>query len=178
MALRNYITHPSDGSPQVAHVVGGALQVQEVNPQSAQGAPFSTRTGLAFIEVEDPNTPILSVRHAGSGSLSMLLRQLELYCDGRGVAVVDLVHGGTLTGAAFSAIPGSDFERDTSATAISGGTVIRSMYAGRDTVSRLLGDLSSALQIDSASPGPLSIVVSPSDGDVDVLGTLSWLETV
>lgn len=176
MALKNYITHPADNSPEVAHVVAGALQVQEVNPQNAKGTPFSARTGLAFINVAVADTPILSVQHAGVGALSMLLRQLELYCDGKGIAAVDLVHGGTLTGASFSPITGSDFELDLAATAISGGTVIQTIFVGRDTTGRLFDDLSSALQIDSGSPGPLSIVVSPVDHDVDVLGTLSWLE--
>lgn len=177
MALRNYITHPSDNSPQVAHVVNGALQVEEVNPLNAKGAPFSARTGLAFVSVSAADRPILSVQHGGVGSLSMLLRQLELYNDGKGIAVVDLVHGGTLTGASFSPISGSDFELDLAATAISGGTVIRSMMVGRDTTGRLLDDLSSALQIDSGSVGPLSVVVSNVDGDLAVLGSLSWLES-
>lgn len=177
MALRNYVTHPSDNSPLVAHVVDGALQVEEVNPLNAKGAPFSARTGLAFTSVSAADTPILSVQHAGVGGLSMLLRQLETYCDGKGIAVVDLVFGGTLTGPSFSPIAGSDFELDLAATAISGGTVIQSIMVGRDTTGRLFDDLSSALQIDSGSPGPLSIVVSPVDGDVDVLGTLSWLES-
>lgn len=177
MALRNYITHPDDNSPLVAHVVAGALQVQEVNPLNVQGAPFSARNSGAFKNVNGTPVPILSVQHAGVGSLSMLLQQLEVYCDGKGIAAVDLVFGGTLTGASFSAITGSDFEVDTAATSIAGGTVIRSMFVGRDTTGKLFADLSSALQIDSGTPGPLSIVVSNIDGEVDVLGTMSWLES-
>lgn len=58
-----------------------------------------------------------------------------------------------------------------------GGTVIASMFVGRDTTGRLLDNLTSALLINSATPGPLSIVVSNTDGEVKVLGTLSWLES-
>ena len=176
MALRNYVTHPDDDSPLVAHVVNGALQVQEVNPTNATGAPFSARNSGAFVAVTSAGTPILSLQHDGVGSLSMLLRQLELYCDGKGIAAVDLVHGGTLTGPSFSPITGSDFELDTAATAITGGTVIASMFVGRDTTGRLITNVNSALQIDSGSVGPLSIVVSPIDGNLKVLGTVSWLE--
>ncbi|GAF71801.1 unnamed protein product, partial [marine sediment metagenome] len=148
MALRNYVTHPDDSSPLVAHVVAGALQVQEVNPQDASGQPFSVRN-TAFVNVDAATLPILSVQAAVGGSLKMLLRQLEVYNDGQDVAMVDLIHGGTLTGAAFAAVGGtSEFEVDTAATAITGGQVIASIFVGRDTTGKLLTNLNSALLID------------------------------
>lgn len=178
MATKNYISHPSDDSPEIAHVVDGALQVQEVNPLNAGGQPFSVRSA-GFINVDTDTVPILSVQAAAGGGLSMLLRQMEVYNDGQDIAMVDLVHGGTLTGAAFAAVDGvSEFEVDTAATAIAGGRVIASMFVGRDTASRLLGDLNSALLINASAPGPLSIVITDEGNKkVDVLGTLSWLES-
>ena len=188
MALRNYITHPADGSLEVAHVVGGAIQVGATAPlpvtvsnpsTTPAGEPFSVRNA-GFVEVDNTTLPILSVQHAGVGTLKMLLRQLEVYNDGQDVAFIDLVVGGTLTGASFAAVdPGSEFEVDTAATAITGGVVIASLIVGRDTTRELTGDLNSALLIDGTAPGPVSVVVSDEAGGkkVAVCAILSWLES-
>lgn len=187
MALRNYITHPSGGEPEVAHVIGGALQIGapaplDVNVQNPttepQGTPFAARN-TNFVTVNNATAPILPVQHDGVGTLKMLLKAWEVYNDGRDVAFMDLILGGTLTGASFAAVAaGSDFELDTSATAISGGIVIASMLVGRDTSRDLVGDILSAIDLDSAAPGPLSVVVTdePGSRSVQVATTLNWLE--
>ena len=178
MALRQYLTHPDDDSPVIAHVVDGALQVQEVNPSGAKGEPFSVRTGPGLITINNDTVPILSVQHAGVGALEMLLRQFELYNDGSAVAIVDLVHGGTLTAPAFAAVdPASEMEFDLAATAITGGRVLATLYVGRDTTGKLTDDINSALQINLATPGPISVVVTDeNEKRVKVMATLGWIE--
>jgi len=187
MALRNYITHPADNSPEVAHVVGGALQIGAAAPldvtvtnptATEQGAPFAVRNS-SFVTVNNTTAPILSVQHAGVGALGMLLKKWEVYNDGRDVAFMDLVVGGTLTGALFAAVdPGSDFEVDSAATAITGGTVIASLIVGRDTSRDIVGDILSALELNLATPGPLSVVATdePGQRSVQVSTALDWLE--
>ena len=192
MALRNYITHPQGGELEVLHVVDGKAQVfvpdvvdvsgstvTVANPGTAPvGTPFAARN-TNFVTVNNATAPILSLQHNGVGSLGMLLKSWEVYNDGRDVAFMDLILGGTLTGASFAAVdPGSEFELDTSATAISGGVVIASMLVGRDTSRDIVGDILSNLDLNLASPGPLSVVVTdePGSRSVQVATTLNWLE--
>jgi hypothetical protein len=182
MALRNYVTHPADGSLEVAHVVGGHLQVGASQPlpvTTEQGAPFSVRT-VDLITVNNTTVPILSIQHDGVGALAMKLRQWEAYNDGRDVAFLDLVVGGTLTGAAFAPVDaGSEFEVDTAATALVGGTVIASLIVGRDTSRDLTGDINSALALNLGNPGPLTVMCTDQTGNrsVQVATLLSWLES-
>jgi len=187
MAVRNYITHPADGALEVAHVSDGAIHIKPLgpldvtvtNPAAAeQGAPFAVRNS-SFVTVNNATAPILSVQHAGVGALAMLLKKWEVYNDGRDVAFMDLIVGGTLTGALWTPVDaGSDFEVDSAATAITGGVVIASLLVGRDTSRDIVGDILSALELNLATPGPLSVVATdePGQRSVQVSATLDWLE--
>tara|TARA_R110002095_G_C4251957_1_gene240450 strand:+ start:42946 stop:43566 length:621 start_codon:yes stop_codon:yes gene_type:complete len=205
MALHNHILHPADGDPTAAHVVAGALQIDAPNPLSvtptgvvdvditssiplsvtvtnpssaATGTPFSVRND-DLIAINNATAPLISVQHTGIGSLGMQLRQFEAYNDGRDVAFIDLVSGGTLTGASFAPVAvGSEFEVDTAATAITGGTVIASLIIGRDSGRCMEDDINSALALNAGSPGPLTVVATDQAGQraIVVAASLSWLE--
>jgi len=156
------------------------IDVVVTNPAGGDpvGAPFAARNSN-FVTVNNATQPILSIQHAGLGTLKAVLKSWEVYNDGRDVAFMDLIVGGTLTGAAFGPVDiGSEFEVDTSATAISGGTVIASMLVGRDTSRDIIGNILSALELNGTTPGPLTVVVTdePGSRSVQVASTLNWLE--
>jgi len=155
------------------------IDVVVTNPAGGdpKGAPFAARNS-SFVNVNNATAPILSIRHNGVGALGILLKSWEVYNDGRDVAFMDLIMGGTLTGASFAAVAGSEIEVDTSASAISGGVVIASMLVGRDTSRDIVGDILSNLDLDIATIGPLSVVATDEPGarSVQVASTLNWLE--
>ena len=155
------------------------IDVVVTNPAGGAptGAPFAARSAN-FVNVNNATAPILSLQHNGVGALGILLKSWEVYNDGRDVAFMDLIMGGTLTGASFAAVAGSEIEVDTSATAITGGTVIASMLVGRDTSRDIVGDILSSLNLDIATIGPLSVVATdePGSRSVQVASTLNWLE--
>ena len=73
------------------------LDVTVTNPSLLPtGQPFAVRNS-DLITVNNTTLPLLSVQHGGVGALALALRQWEVYNDGRDIAFLDLVLGGTLT---------------------------------------------------------------------------------
>jgi hypothetical protein len=85
------------------------------------GAAFDTQVmTTAFV-------PLWSIQGNGIGTIVQLLREIQVFTDGSAV-LFELIEGGALTGAAFTAGPGN-VNVDTSATVVTGGTVVWSGYA-------------------------------------------------
>lgn len=123
-----------------------------INEGSPEEAPsylrFTASTGTNFVSVVT-STPILSIQpkltFAGSvNRVELVMEQLATACVGGNSAFYQLVYNGTLTGASFSSVdPNSGVNVDTSATSISGGTVVATGYAttGAQMISESLDKL-------------------------------------
>jgi hypothetical protein len=110
----------------------------------------------------------------------------EIYTDA--AAYVELVIGGTLTGASFASVStGGIVEFDSSATAISGGTVIQAGYvsAGFKSTANAAGvaELRYPIvieQIDAlaTTQTTVSLVVTSMSGTANMAGSFNWHEKV
>jgi len=102
---------------------------------------FSASTGTSVVSV-NARRPILSVRpkllFAGQVNRARIfLSDLEILSNQKDLQY-ELVYNGVLTGSSFSSVdPNSGVEKDTSATAISGGTTYKIGYASTDAVSTI-----------------------------------------
>jgi hypothetical protein len=165
--------------------------VSEGGFEDVRGLFFTASNGANSISVTT-RRPVMSIRpkatFAGLTNRGLIEPlQVETLVGG-GNALVEVVYQGTLTGASFSSVdPNSLTESDTSATAISGGTVILSFYvpaatgAARNEVSNPLGTLVGKLQaitLDAAGtvPDNLSVVVTSFTGAVTASGGFNWKE--
>lgn len=151
---------------------------------------FSHNNGVTPISVTT-RRPILSVRAKTAGPNSvrntgaLFLREVELNAVGNG-SFYEIVLNGALTGASWSSVDAtySLAEKDTSATAISGGIVIHSGYvlsgAGASR-SGTADDFSKDLALVYSSLGnvqdTLSIVCTSMSGTSSVLSSMCWVES-
>ena len=110
-----------------------------VNEGSPEIAPsyisFRADNGINFSPISSTLTPILSIQpklmFAGiANRVHMMLDKLGVAALGGSNIFYQLVYNGTLTGASFQSVdPNSCINFDTSATSISGGTIVLSGYA-------------------------------------------------
>lgn len=153
------------------------------------GFPFSARAGAGgLITVAGASVPILSVRPttAFKGRENHVLidhLSAELFNDA-GIALVDVIYDGALTDDSFAAVDTeSALEVDVAATAITGGTIIRSFLVGATNQSNktgeidLVGRLAIALDMAGASPTSITLAVTKiGSTSPTVVGVLSWEE--
>lgn len=176
-------------------VAGGTINfccasVQSEGGDDPRGFPNCTPGGTATIGVTT-RRPVLSIRPKATynsvtnrAHIEAVVAKIRARTND---ALVEIVIGGTLTGAAFATVgANSSAEYDTSATAISGGDVVAKDYvaAGAGAVAgaiNLPGDTRNPLvlsQIDAlaATQTPLSIVCTSMTGTSDVNSVLNWYE--
>jgi hypothetical protein len=116
-------------------------------------------TGLATTT----RRPILSVRpkllFAGQTNRGRIfLSDLTILTQGQGSVLYELVYNGTLTGSSFSSVdPNSLVEKDTSATAITGGTVYKVGYTSNNQ---------QVTQVDPLCRYPFTLDISGSVQDI------------
>ena len=158
-----------------------------------RGYPFTANNGITAVAVTT-RRPVLSIRPLLTfNSIPNRGAVIPLEVDAavnNNDSLCEVVYRGTLTGASFAAVDATNSitERDVSATAISGGTVIASFYApqatgsgaGKSSVSSLqslLGRIP-GLTLDAAGTTAdiLSLVCTSFTGTADVTGAMNWRE--
>lgn len=159
--------------------------ISEGGFEDERGYPFSAANGVTSIGVTT-RRPILSIRpKATFNSIvnrgAVIPQSTSVYADA--AAFVEVVYGGTLTGASFSSVDASSItERDVSATAISGGIVLDSFYVAASNQTRgasssnLSGRVPLTLDIAGSNPIPITIVVTSFSGTANSSGSISWRE--
>ncbi len=125
-------------------------------------------------------TPVMTIHSHDiyQGTLNRVRARFTLgsvSVDGTKPVTVRVRKNATLTGASFSALDSnkSIMQVDTSATAVSGGTIIFSETVAKD------GALSIDLQklsVDMVAPDFLTLTVETFSGTTDTVATLNWLE--
>jgi hypothetical protein len=148
------------------------------------GVPRSAGNGTTTISVTT-RRPILSIRPAATvGGLTnrggIILERVEALATLKD-AYVEIVYGGTLTGASF-ATAGSESiaEYDVAASAIASGYVIAAGYvsgqSGVDYGVDLHSRLPLTLDINGANPKNLSVVATAIGGTSTVAAAVNWVE--
>ncbi len=176
-------------------VAGGTINfvcasVQSEGAEDARGFPRSAGNGTTTIGVTT-RRPILSIRPKTTYNSRTNRGHIEVaefdITAGTNNAFIEVVVGGTLTGAAFASV-GTDSiaEFDVAASAISGGIVINGGYAlSGSGVTRGLfagtADIRNPLvlsQIDAltATQVPISLVATSFTGTSNISGTFNWHE--
>jgi hypothetical protein len=165
--------------------------ISEGGFEDERGLLFTANNGITTIAVTT-RRPILSIQAkttfnsiANRGFIEPQTVECEI---GSGTALVEVVYNGTLTGASFTSVDANSLtNRDVSATAISGGTVLLSFYvsgagatarnATLTTLGSLVGRLVAlTLDIAGTTPDTLTIVVTSFTGSVDSTGAFQWKE--
>ena len=155
--------------------------------EADRGYPFSAGNGVTAISVTT-RRPVLSIRPKATFN-SIVNRgridpeSIEVHAVS-GSLLIELVYGGTLTGASFGSVHASSItEFDVASSAISGGIPVQSftVTSGSGTVAgtrdaELLSRLPLVLDSAGANPIPLSVVATAFTGTVDGRSQLNWRE--
>lgn len=164
-----------------------AMLASEGGAEIDLGVPRATGNGVTGIGVTT-RRPICSIR--ANDVINSIANRGQIIIEGVELSAAsnssywELVYGGTLTGASFSAVGDNSIaDRDVAATAISGGEVIDAGFAvaGSGTV-RGLADKSLLsklpLTMDLAGTGytNLSLVCTSFSGTSTVTGIIRWRE--
>lgn len=181
---------------QATGVIGGNVDMLQLCASVVSEGGFDTATapgiqntannGITAISVTT-RRPILSIRP--KATFNGLVNRGSIYPEQYQVLVatttvlVELVYQGTLTGASFASVDANSIaEVDTSATAISGGTVIDSFYVSAQAnphvanLSNLFSRIVLALNIAGANPDNLTIVCTSFTGTATANGVIAWKE--
>jgi hypothetical protein len=153
-----------------------------------RGLSFSASNGVTGITLSG-RRPILSIRpkttfNSLENRVLIEPKSIELLAVTNPV-FYEVVYNGTLTNASFSNVDaGSSVEFDVAATAITGGTVIRSGYvsAGIGNSSQvqtpeLLNKLVLALDIAATAQDVLTIVATNIGNNPVAYGNITWMES-
>jgi len=165
--------------------------ISEGGFEDERGLLFTANNGITVIAVTS-RRPILSIRPKATfnsivnrGFIEPQGVEAEI---GSGTALVEVVYNGTLTGASFTSVDANSLtERDSSSSAISGGTVVLSFYVAgggataRNAIITPLGSLVGkllAITLDAAgtTPDVLTVVVTSFTGSVDATAAFQWKE--
>ena len=176
---------------------GGSIQfvccsVQSEGGQDARGFPHTVNNAITEVSCNTTGRPILSIRPSATyNSLPnrVHLEEIEKLINiESGKALWQLIIGGTLTGASWSAVTESAAEFDVSATAISGGVPILSGYlsgGGATASGSAFGpaDIRNPLTLSkidalAATQPSLTLTVRATTGTVLALGSFNWHEQV
>jgi hypothetical protein len=176
------------GAPAAANTMNGicASVISEGGQDEFTGFPFSA-SNTSAVSVSGTRVPLLSVRPKATlnsvrNAVQVVQRAMEVYNGGSGMAKVEVVYNGTLTGASFASVNASSVvEVDTAATAISGGIVVLTFFVAATNQAKtsasasITGRLPLTLDIDGANPTPLSICVT-NVGTVSAWAAFNWQE--
>lgn len=167
-----------------------ASVISEGGFESDRGVPFCASNGITTIAVTT-RRPILSVRP--KATLNSIVNRAQIIIGGvnayasTNTAYIEIVYGGTLTGASFASVDSNSVaEYDIAATAISNGQVINAFYvpaSGSGVNQRpstdslgILSRLPLTLDKSGANPIPISIVATSFTGTSNVSGSAFWQE--
>jgi hypothetical protein len=182
----------SAGTSGNSVIAFNCCSVQSEGGIEERGFARTANNGITEIAVTT-RRPILSIRpaatfggfvnraHIEAASLSMKARTND--------SLFEIVYGGTLTGAAFATVgTGSAAEFDTAATAITGGTIIKSGYVatGAGIVSTSFVDEfdvrlpMTIIKIDGGATiqDSVSIVATSITGTSNMQAQASWFEQI
>lgn len=162
--------------------------ISEGGFEDDRGRPFVASNGTTTISV-NARRPVLSIRpKATFNSITnrgqIVVDSTELFADDY-PTYVEVVRGGTLTGASFTSADSSSItEYDVSATAISGGIVVDAYYVaagksvkGTTNASSLLSKLPLTLDVDGANPIALTVVATTvPNNSSDTGAVIKWRE--
>lgn len=154
------------------------------------GVTFTTSNGITTIGVTT-RRPVLSVRAKATGPNSVtnvgqiLLRQISLFAT-TNAAFYEIVLNGTLTGASFTSVDAaySIAERDSAATAISGGIVLDSGFVAVSAGARASADESAFRKLPLSYSGllnvqdTLSVVATSFSATSNVSAAVTWEEVI
>lgn len=156
--------------------------------ETERGIPFGSAMATALAGVTTTRTPLISIRpKATFGGITVrgqILPEGYVALVGSGSALLELVYGGTLTGAAFASADASSItEVDTTATAITGGIASNPLYASGGAVAArgsgdrpIISKLPLTLDVAGANPIPLTVCGRALTGTVDLAAGLNWRE--
>lgn len=191
---------------RVAAAIVGTHSLTQICSQVSSEGGFVEENGLQFsahtsgtANSVTTREPVLSIRPAATfNSLvnrGAIIPQMVNVVALSKVALVEVVYGGTLTGASFGAVDAtySITEKDTSATAISGGITVASFFvpaaaqgsssAPGSVSTSLIGRVPLALDIAGSHPTTpfsdvLTVVVTTgqSPDATSIYGSLTWRE--
>jgi len=176
------------GAPGAANTFLGICcsVISEGGQEEDIGFPFSI--GMSAPKATSgTRDPVLSIRPKATfngltNHVQIIQRQVEVFNAGNGVAFVELIYNGTLTGASFASVDASSVvEYDTAASAISGGIVVLSFYVGATNQSKvsvqtsITGRLPLTLDLAGANPTPLTVCVTEI-GSVSAYAAMNWQE--
>ena len=193
LPLRYQITNTSASSS-----AGQLLQIcstvmSEGGFAEDSGLPFAASNGITVVEVNG-RRPVMSIRP--KATFNSIVNRGQMVIDEyaafaiSGNVYVELVHGGTLTGASFASVDADSIaEFDVAATGINGGHVIEVTHVAASAQgsrlfsssegATLLSKIPMALDIggNQVDNGNLTIVATSMDGgEEDVVGHLTWKE--
>lgn len=154
--------------------------------EESLGIPFSGNTGNTKIDVNNVRVPLFSFRpralfNGVENRGTLIPLGFNAYVD-TAPCLFEIVYNGTLTGANFQPFNDDSIaEIDSSATAITGGQVIQSLYAssasraGSDVATSIISKLPICLDIDGNNDIILSLVCT-GIGNSDVWVATNWRE--
>lgn len=152
-----------------------------------EGFSFTASNGVTPIAVTT-RRPILSIRLKGTFNSIINRGQIVLEdfltTTATNDCLIEVVYGGTLTGASFASVGASSItEFDIAATAISGGITIHSFpgISGQGSRSELGGadfrhKVPLTLDMAGANPFNLSVVITPVTGTSNNKAYFNWFE--
>ncbi len=187
LPMRCAITQVSSGVSATMKQICTSV-IAEGGVDSVSAYEFGISNGITTVAVTT-RRPILSIQRAATfnGLVSRGAFNLQMFgaYAVTNDAYIELVYGGTLTGAAFSAVnSNSQFNKDTSATAITGGITISTLFAntGSGHTSGNVFNASTNLQysmgldVSGANAPVLSVVATSFNSTSNVSAQLQWDE--
>lgn len=152
-----------------------------------RGIPFSVNNDNIKIAFNATETPIISIspnltyNGVETKYVKFVLQDVDLYSDA--TCLVRIRYNPTLTGALWEAVdPNSAMNFDETATAVSGGTVLKSFYVPSTTQSKqsLRGDLDFIIPISLNYYGNTSDIITVTaqtyTGSSTASGSINWKE--
>jgi hypothetical protein len=189
LPLRLEIEATDTPSAQVEfHGICGSV-ISEGGVDEFNGFPFATRTTV-LKTIDGPRIPILSIRPRATfgpsgviNRIQTVQREMEVF-NNANVIIVDVIYSGILTGASWTPVnnASSSLEMDSSATAITSGTLVKSFFVGSSNQVKtavetsLGGRLPLALDINGENPTSITITATPLAADGAALAAFSWQE--
>lgn len=163
----------------------GSVLSQGSTESLGQSFAVQNGTGVTGVTVGGGvRTPVLSVRALAANPRLRLVPTYVSGVSGSNVrALIEIVIGGTLTGATFAATVGggSLCEYDTAATAITGGAVVFSIVGGLSATGSMQGTTVESLIVAGAdfagtTRQPITVVMTTSGNANNTVTALNWRE--
>ena len=151
----------------------GNLRVAVADEGSAV-ASFSADTGTSTVSVSTVK-PVLSIEYNSATTKAVRLRAIEIMGDGD-LCYYSLHKNATLTGASFVATSSALVTKDTSATSISGGSLVASGYIG--SIPRYIDFVEAPMNIAQGQVGDIyTLQITGIGGStVNVSASMRWTE--